>query len=35
MVLVRRADRDKYMLRLRESETYENGIVKLVYRVQR
>lgn len=30
-----RADRDKYMLTLRESETYENGILKLVYDVVR
>jgi dihydrofolate reductase len=30
-----RADRDKYMLRLRESETYSNGILKLVYDVER
>ena len=29
-----RADRDKYMLRLRESETYSNGILKLVYDVE-
>jgi dihydrofolate reductase len=30
-----RADRDKYMLTLRESETYKNGILKLVYDVTR
>ncbi|GAA3505450.1 dihydrofolate reductase family protein [Streptomyces prasinosporus] len=30
-----RADRDKQMLALRESETYSNGIVKLVYDVRR
>ncbi len=30
-----RADRDKQMLALRESETYSNGIVKLVYGVRR
>ncbi|GLW30352.1 dihydrofolate reductase family protein [Actinoplanes regularis] len=30
-----RADRDKYMLRLRESESYSNGILKLVYDVER
>ncbi|UGQ13940.1 dihydrofolate reductase family protein [Yinghuangia sp. ASG 101] len=30
-----RADRDKHMLALRESETYSNGIVKLVYDVRR
>ena len=28
-----RADRDKHMLTLRESETYSNGILKLVYEV--
>ena len=27
------ADRDKQMLRLRESQSYPNGIVKLVYDV--
>jgi dihydrofolate reductase len=30
-----RADRDKQMLTLRESETYSNGILKLVYDVKR
>jgi len=30
-----RADRDKQMLRPRESETYSNGILKLVYDVKR
>jgi len=30
-----RADRDKYMLALRESESYKNGILKLVYDVKR
>ncbi|MBM2619560.1 dihydrofolate reductase family protein [Actinoplanes sp. LDG1-06] len=30
-----RADRDKHMLTLRESETYSNGILKLVYDVKR
>ncbi|MFF5077033.1 dihydrofolate reductase family protein [Actinoplanes sp. NPDC000266] len=30
-----RADRDKHMLTLRDSETYPNGIVKLVYDVKR
>ncbi|MER6746635.1 dihydrofolate reductase family protein [Streptomyces sp. PDY-4] len=30
-----RADRDKRMLSLRESESYSNGIVKLVYDVRR
>ncbi|GGN94719.1 deaminase reductase [Actinoplanes lobatus] len=30
-----RADRDKQMLRLRESQTYRNGILKLVYDVER
>lgn len=30
-----RADRDKQLLRLRESETYSNGIVKLIYDVGR
>jgi dihydrofolate reductase len=30
-----RADRDKHMLALRESETYSNGILKLVYDVVR
>nr|BFE72680.1 hypothetical protein GCM10020092_059810 [Actinoplanes digitatis] len=30
-----RADRDKYMLTLRESESYKNGILKLVYDVRR
>ena len=30
-----RADRDKHMLTLRESESYSNGIVKLVYDVKR
>jgi len=30
-----RADRDKYMLSLRESESYKNGILKLVYDVKR
>ncbi|MEW9555049.1 dihydrofolate reductase family protein [Nonomuraea sp. NPDC050783] len=30
-----RADRDKYMLTLRESESYANGILKLVYDVKR
>lgn len=30
-----RADRDKQMLALRESATYSNGIVKLVYDVRR
>jgi dihydrofolate reductase len=30
-----RADRDKHMLRLRESESYSNGILKLVYDVRR
>jgi dihydrofolate reductase len=30
-----RADRDKYMLTLRESDTYSNGILKLVYDVVR
>jgi dihydrofolate reductase len=30
-----RADRDKYMLTLRESGSYSNGILKLVYDVKR
>ena len=30
-----RADRDKYMLSLRESQSYKNGILKLVYDVAR
>ncbi len=30
-----RADRDKYMLQLRDSQAYSNGIVKLVYDVRR
>jgi hypothetical protein len=30
-----RADRDKHMLALRESESYSNGILKLVYDVKR
>ncbi|GAA4946625.1 hypothetical protein GCM10025331_37740 [Actinoplanes utahensis] len=30
-----RADRDKQMLTLRESESYSNGILKLVYDVTR
>ena len=30
-----RADRDKHMLTLRESESYSNGILKLVYDVKR
>ncbi|MGK5683070.1 dihydrofolate reductase family protein [Actinoplanes sp. URMC 104] len=30
-----RADRDKYMLTLRESQSYANGILKLVYDVRR
>ena len=30
-----RADRDKHMLTLRDSETYSNGILKLVYEVKR
>jgi len=30
-----RADRDKHMLTLRESETYPNGILKLIYDVKR
>ena len=30
-----RADRDKHMLKLRESESYPNGILKLVYDVVR
>jgi dihydrofolate reductase len=30
-----RADRDKQMLTLRESESYSNGILKLVYDVKR
>ena len=30
-----RADRDKYMLTLREFDTYSNGILKLVYDVKR
>jgi dihydrofolate reductase len=30
-----RADRDKYLLTLRESESYSNGILKLVYDVKR
>ena len=30
-----RADRDKHMLTLRESESYSNGILKLVYDVRR
>jgi dihydrofolate reductase len=30
-----RADRDKQMLTLRETESYSNGIVKLVYDVRR
>jgi dihydrofolate reductase len=30
-----RTDRDKYMLRLREQEAYKNGILKLVYDVER
>jgi dihydrofolate reductase len=30
-----RADRDKHLLTLRESETYPNGILKLVYDVRR
>ncbi|MET8153168.1 dihydrofolate reductase family protein [Actinoplanes sp. NPDC049668] len=30
-----RADRDKHMLALRESESYKNGILKLVYDVRR
>ncbi|WP_430784208.1 dihydrofolate reductase family protein [Actinoplanes sp. G11-F43] len=30
-----RADRDKYMLSLRESGTYDNGILKLIYDVKR
>ena len=30
-----RADRDKHMLTLRDSETYPNGILKLVYDVRR
>jgi hypothetical protein len=30
-----RADRDKHMLRLRESESYSNGILKLIYDVKR
>lgn len=30
-----RADRDKQMLSLRESDTYKNGILKLVYDVRR
>lgn len=30
-----RADREKHMLSLKESETYSNGIVKLVYAVER
>ncbi|AGZ39161.1 dihydrofolate reductase family protein [Actinoplanes friuliensis] len=29
-----RADRDKHMLTLRESETYKNGILKLIYDVK-
>ena len=30
-----RADRDKHMLTLRESESYPNGILKLIYDVRR
>ena len=30
-----RADRDKHMLTLRESQTYKNGILKLIYDVAR
>ena len=30
-----RADRDKHMLTLRESESYSNGILKLIYDVKR
>ena len=30
-----RADRDKRMLRLRESQSYSNGILKLIYDVVR
>ncbi|MEU1587763.1 dihydrofolate reductase family protein [Micromonospora sp. NPDC005710] len=30
-----RADRDKYMLRMRESESYSNGILKVIYDVER
>ena len=30
-----RADRDKHMLTLRESQSYSNGILKLVYDVER
>jgi hypothetical protein len=30
-----RADRDKQMLKLREHETYANGIVKAIYDVTR
>jgi dihydrofolate reductase len=30
-----RADREKYMLKLREQEAYKNGILKLVYDVER
>ena len=33
--LFARADRDKHMLALRESESYSNGILKLVYDVKR
>jgi len=33
--LFARADRDKHMLTLRESESYSNGILKLVYDVKR
>ncbi|WP_067693114.1 dihydrofolate reductase family protein [Nocardia jejuensis] len=33
--LFSRADRDKRQLRLRESETYSNGVAKLVYEVVR
>lgn len=30
-----RADRDKHMLTLRESESYPNGILKVIYDVKR
>jgi dihydrofolate reductase len=33
--LFSRADRDKQQLRLRESETYKNGVVKMIYEVVR
>ncbi|NED94178.1 dihydrofolate reductase family protein [Phytoactinopolyspora alkaliphila] len=33
--LFSRSDRDKQVLRLRESETYSNGIIKLIYDVTR